>query len=80
MKGTAERLNGFAGDIAVTLTGVPAGVPVPAPVTVKAGETAFAFKLAFPPTTLAGESETEALRDRRARPEATGRPREGPRS
>ena len=57
VKCTAERLNGFAGDIAVSLTGVPAGVPVPAPVTVKAGETAFSFKLVIPPATPAGESK-----------------------
>jgi hypothetical protein len=55
VKGTAERLNGFAGDIAVSLAGLPPGVPVPAPVTVKAGETAFAIKLALPPATSPGE-------------------------
>jgi hypothetical protein len=53
--GTAERLNGFAGDIAVSLAGLPAGVPVPAPVTVKAGETKFAIKLALPVATPPGE-------------------------
>ena len=53
--GTAERLNGFAGDIAVSLAGLPAGVPAPAPVTVKAGETKFAIKLALPPATAPGE-------------------------
>ena len=57
VKGTAERLNGFAGDIVVSLAGVPAGVPVPAPVTVKAGETAFSFKLVIPPATPAGASK-----------------------
>ena len=57
VKGTVERLNGFAGDIAVSLTGVPSGVPVPAAVTVKAGETAFSFKLVIPPAALAGESK-----------------------
>ncbi len=55
VKGTTERLNGFAGDIAVALTGVPAGVAVPAPITVKAGETKFAIKLALPVTTPPGE-------------------------
>jgi hypothetical protein len=54
-KGTVARLNGFAGDIQVSLTGLPAGVPVPAPVTVKAAETTFAVKIALPPTTPPGE-------------------------
>ena len=57
MKCTAERLFGFAGDIVVTLAGVPVGVPVPAPATVKAGTNAFSFKLTIPPTTPAGESK-----------------------
>ncbi len=56
LKGTVERLNGFAGDVSVTLTGLPAGVPAPAALTVKAGETAFVFKIALPPTTPAGEA------------------------
>ena len=30
VKGTVERLSGATGDVAVTLTGLPAGVPVPA--------------------------------------------------
>ncbi|MFO0825715.1 MAG: hypothetical protein U0792_21770 [Gemmataceae bacterium] len=55
VKGTVERLNGFAGDIAVSLAGVPAGIPVPAPVTVKAGESAFVVKLALAATTPPGE-------------------------
>jgi hypothetical protein len=55
--GSVERLNGSAGDITVSLTGVPVGVAVPAPVTVKAGDTDFAFKLAIPPTTPAGETK-----------------------
>ena len=55
LKGAVERLNGFAGDASIALTGLPAGVPVPAALNVKAGETAFAFKLALPPTTPAGE-------------------------
>jgi hypothetical protein len=57
VKGTVERLNGFTGDIAVSLAGLPAGVPVPAAVTVKAGATTFSFKLAIPPTTPASESQ-----------------------
>lgn len=57
VKGTVERLNGFVGDIAVSLTGVPAGVAVPAPITVKAGDTAFAFKLALPVATPLGEAK-----------------------
>jgi hypothetical protein len=55
VKGTVQRLNGFAGDIAVSLTGVPPGVSVPAPVNVKAGETAFTVKVALPTTTPPGE-------------------------
>jgi len=55
VKGTAERMHGFAGDIAVSLTGVPAGVAVPAPITVKAGETKFAVKLTLPPATPVGD-------------------------
>ncbi len=50
LKGSAIRHNGFAGDIVVTLTGLPTGVPTPAPVTVKAAETAFVMKLNVPPT------------------------------
>ena len=57
VKGAVERLNGFAGDIAVSLTGMPAGVPVPAPITVKAGETAFVFKLTLPVTTPLGDAK-----------------------
>jgi hypothetical protein len=55
VKGTAERLNGFAGDVAVSLAGLPPGVPVPPAVTVKAGETKFAIKLALPVATPPGE-------------------------
>ena len=57
VKGTVERLNGFTGDITVTLTGVPTGVAVPAAATVKTGATTFSFKLVIPPTTPAGESQ-----------------------
>jgi hypothetical protein len=55
VKGTAERLHGFAGDVAVSLAGLPPGVPVPPAVTVKAGETKFAIKLALPVATPPGE-------------------------
>jgi len=55
VKGSVERLNGFTGDITVSLTGVPAGVAVPAPVIVKAAETVFVVKLALPITTPPGE-------------------------
>jgi hypothetical protein len=57
IKGTAERLNGFVGDVVVTLTGLPPGVAVPAPITVKTGETKFAFKLTLPPTTPPAEAK-----------------------
>jgi hypothetical protein len=57
VSGSVERLNGFAGDVAVSLTGLPPGVGVPAPVTVKAGDTDFVFKLVVPPTVPAGETK-----------------------
>jgi hypothetical protein len=57
VKGIAERLNGFTGDIVVSLTGLPPGVAVPAPLTVKAAETKFAFKLTLPPTTPPAETK-----------------------
>ncbi len=50
IKGVAERLNGFTGDVVVSLSGLPPGVAVPAPITVKPAETKFAFKLTLPPT------------------------------
>jgi hypothetical protein len=47
--GTARRLNGFTGDITVSLTGLPAGVPVPPPVTLKSlGGKKLALKLRLP--------------------------------
>lgn len=55
--GTVERLNGFTGDAVVTLAGLPPGVAVPAPVTVKAAETKFAIKLSLPPGTAAAEAK-----------------------
>jgi len=59
VKGTAERLNGFAGDVTVTLAGLPPGVPAPGPLTVKGTDAtfSFSFKLVIPPATLAGESK-----------------------
>jgi hypothetical protein len=57
IKGVAERLNGFAGDVVVSLTGLPPGVAVPAPITVKAADTKFAFKLTLPPSTPASEAK-----------------------
>ncbi|HEV3387320.1 MAG TPA: hypothetical protein VG097_21050 [Gemmata sp.] len=51
VKGTVDRLNGFTGEVVVSLTGLPPGVAVPPPLTVKAAETRFAFKLTIPPTT-----------------------------
>jgi hypothetical protein len=57
IKGTTERLNGFAGEVVVTLTGLPPGVAIPPPVTVKAAETKFALKLTLPPTTPPSEAK-----------------------
>jgi hypothetical protein len=55
VKGAVQRLDGFAGDVVVTLTGLPAGVPAPAPTTAKAGKDTFSFKLTLPPATPAGD-------------------------
>jgi hypothetical protein len=55
VKGTVERLNGSAGDVQVTLTGVPPGVAAPPPVNVKAADKTFAVKLTLPVTTPPGE-------------------------
>jgi hypothetical protein len=57
VSGSVERLNGFAGDVGVSLTGLPPGVAVPAPVTLKAGDTDFVFKLALLSTVPAGETK-----------------------
>jgi hypothetical protein len=57
VKGTVERLNGFTGEAVVSLTGLPPGVAVPPPLTVKAAETKFAFKLTIPPTTPPNEAK-----------------------
>ncbi len=52
--GQVERREGLTGDIALTLTGLPAGASA-APVTVKDGTTAFVISVVLPPTTPAGE-------------------------
>jgi hypothetical protein len=52
--GQLERLERMKGDVAVSLTGFPAGVQV-APVTVKAAETKFTLKGTLPANTAAGE-------------------------
>jgi hypothetical protein len=57
VSGVIERQNGFAGDVVVAITGVPPGVPVPGPLTVKGSETDFAFKLTVPPNIAAGETK-----------------------
>jgi hypothetical protein len=57
MKGTTERLNGYTGEVVVTLTGLPPGVAAPPPVTLKAAESTFAFKLSLPPTTPPGDTK-----------------------
>jgi hypothetical protein len=57
VSGAVERLNGFTGDVTVTLSGLPPGVPAPGPITVKAADTDFAFKLTIPPTVAAGETK-----------------------
>jgi hypothetical protein len=57
VKGTAERLNAFTGEVVVSLTGLPPGIPVPPPATVKAGDTKFAFKLVLPPTAPPGDAK-----------------------
>ena len=54
IKGEVVRTEGFAGEVAVALTGLPAGVAA-APVTVKAGETKFVVKFVVPPTAAVGD-------------------------
>ncbi|HJZ55963.1 MAG TPA: hypothetical protein VKE74_13420, partial [Gemmataceae bacterium] len=56
VKGTVERLNGFTGDVTVTVSGLPQGVQT-GPVTVKATETAFAVPLRVLPTTTPGTTK-----------------------
>lgn len=52
--GKIERLEGLAGDVSVSVAGLPAGVPVPK-VAVKADQTDYKLELKFPPTTPPGE-------------------------
>ena len=54
LTGDAVWHDGFAGDITITLTGLPNGFPV-VPATVKGSSTTFAVKVAVPPTTPPGE-------------------------
>jgi hypothetical protein len=61
VSGSVERMNGASGDVTLTLTGVPPGVPAPGPITVKAGDTDFAFKLTIPPTTPVGETKLKIV-------------------
>jgi hypothetical protein len=56
VKGSIQRLEGATGDVQVTLTGVPPGVPAPPVTTVKADATTFAIKLTIPPTVPPGET------------------------
>jgi hypothetical protein len=56
IKGSIQRLEGATGDVQLTLTGVPAGVPAPPVTTVKADATTFSFKLTVPPNVQPGES------------------------
>lgn len=54
LAGTIERQEGMAGEVAVTLTGLPAGVPVPR-VVVAADQTAYELELKFPANTAPAE-------------------------
>jgi hypothetical protein len=54
VQGQVERREGLAGDVALILTGLPAGVRAD-PVTVKAGTTVFALNVILPPNQAAGE-------------------------
>ena len=54
IKGKVERSEGFKGDVALALTGLPPGVSAPA-VTVKAAATAFTLKVNLPVNIAAGE-------------------------
>jgi len=53
LAGQVERREGLAGDVVLTLTGLPAGARADA-VTVKAGVTAFTINVVLPPTVAAG--------------------------
>ncbi len=48
LSGSVERLEGAKGEVVVSVTGLPAGIAVPAAVTVKAQETGFKFTLKLP--------------------------------
>ena len=54
VQGQVERREGLTGDVALTLTGLPAGVQAP-PVTVKGGVADFVLKVVLPATVPAGE-------------------------
>ncbi len=54
LPGKIERLEGFSGDVALTLTGLPAGARADA-VTVKGDTTAFTLNIVLPPTQPAAE-------------------------
>lgn len=55
LAGKVERLEGAAGEVTVTLAGLPPDIVAPAPATVKAGATDFKFALKFPPNFKPGE-------------------------
>ena len=48
LAGSVERLEGAKGEVVVSVTGLPAGIAVPAAVTVKAQENGFKFTLKIP--------------------------------
>ncbi len=54
IKGKVERREGLSGDVALSITGLPAGGRAN-PVTVKAGATTFAFNVILPPNVAPGE-------------------------
>jgi len=65
--GKIERLEGAAGDVTLTMEGLPPGVAAPAAVTVKAGATDFKFTLKVPANFKPGEYSTVKI-------VATGKP------
>jgi hypothetical protein len=56
LKGKVERREGLTGDVALTLTGLPAGASA-APITVKAGVTDFTFDVVLPTNVPPGETK-----------------------
>jgi hypothetical protein len=56
IKGKIERREGLAGDVTVSLTGLPAGAKAD-PVTVKMGTTEYSLRLVLPPTVPPGEAQ-----------------------